>query len=121
MQTIKSYEDLIAWQKAYEVVLEVYRITKQLPDDERFGLISQMRRAAVSIPSNIAEGWGRTSRPDYVRFLKMAVGSAYELQTQARLATDLGYLKNSEMIQNMIAETERVINGLVRSLEKTTE
>ncbi len=120
MGTIKSYEDLVAWQKAYALVLEVYRVTKLLPDDERFGLVSQMRRAAVSIPSNIAEGWGRRSRTDYIRFLKMAIGSCYELHTQLRLATDLGYMRNSKVIQGL-NEVERIVNALIRSLEKTSD
>lgn len=119
MGDIKSYEDLIAWQKSYQVVLEIYRLTKTFPDDERFGLVSQMRRAAVSIPSNIAEGWGRRSRTDYVRFLKMAAGSSYELHTQLRLARDLGYLKADELFE-LLNESERVLNGLIRSLEPTT-
>ncbi len=79
---VEKYEDLIAWQKAYALVLRVYQLTKDFPADERYGLTTQMRRSAVSIPSNIAEGFGRHSRDDYLRFLDIALGSTYELETQ---------------------------------------
>lgn len=115
MAKIERYEDLIAWQKAYALVLRVYGLTRSFPADERYGLTSQLRRAAVSIPSNIAEGFGRYTRPDYLRFLDMARGSTYELQTQLRLAQDLGYLADPS-IHDEIAELERILNGLIRSL-----
>ncbi len=115
---VKSYEDLVAWQKAYQLVLEVYRLTKLFPDDERFGLVTQMRRAAVSIPSNIAEGWGRQSTTDYLRFLRIARGSTYELITQSRLAGDLDYDENCGNIINAAREVERLINGLIRAIEQ---
>ncbi len=89
MTQIRSYRDLIAWQKAMDLVVYLYRETAKLPDDERFGLRGQMRRSAVRIPSTIAEGWGRRSTGDYVRFLKIAQGSVYELLTQAELARRL--------------------------------
>jgi len=115
---VRSYEDLVAWQKSFALVKMIYQATRSFPEDERFGLTSQLRRAAVSIPSNIAEGWGRGSRQEYVRFLKMARGSAYETQTQIRLAFDLGYLPQDDALMAGIAEVERLINGLIRSLEK---
>ncbi len=114
---IRSYEDLIAWQRAYELILSVYACTRIFPDEERFGLCQQMRRAAVSIASNIAEGYGRGSRADYARFLEMARGSAYELQTHARIARDLGYVDADTMPQ-LVAEVERLLNGLIRSVRK---
>jgi four helix bundle protein len=113
--TIKRYEDLIAWQKAYALVLRVYRLTQDFPDDERFGLISQMRRCSVSIPSNIAEGFGRHATGDYLRFLAIALGSTYELQTQLRLAMDLSFHQD-RLILDEVAEVERILNGLIRSL-----
>jgi four helix bundle protein len=79
---MKSYRDLIVWQKSMSLVTEVYKLTRQLPDEERFGLISQIKRSSVSIPSNIAEGYGRNYRNDYIRFLQISRGSLYECQTQ---------------------------------------
>lgn len=121
MAKIKSYRDLIAWQKAYQSVLDVYTITKAFPADERFGLTQQVQRAAVSIASNIAEGWGRSSRVEYARFLDMARGSAYELQTQLWIAGDLGYIAKDHPIHESIAEVERIINGLIRALRSKKE
>lgn len=122
MARIRRYEDLVAWQKAYELVLSLYRVTKQFPTDERFGLTQQIRRAAVSIPSNIAEGFGRHSRADYLRFLDMARGSTYEVQTQMRLAIDLDYFNDATInILEQIAEVERILNGLIQSLRRKEE
>ncbi|MEX0746337.1 MAG: four helix bundle protein [Phycisphaeraceae bacterium] len=119
MAQINRYEDLVAWQRAYTLVLDVYRVTRGFPADERFGLVQQVRRAAVSIPSNIAEGFGRHSRPDYLRFLDMARGSTYEVQTQMRLATDLGYFDDEDAnILDRIAEVERILNGLIQALRR---
>jgi four helix bundle protein len=97
------------------MVLRVYDITKSFPAEERFGLSAQMRRCAVSIPSNIAEGFGRHGLSDYLRFMDIALGSTYELQTQLRLAKDLNLIQDST-IPNDIAECERILNGLIRSL-----
>ena len=120
MAKIEKYEDLIAWQKAYALVLRVYAITKKFPDNERFGMTSQMRRAAVSIPSNIAEGFGRYSRADYLRFLDIALGSTYELETQLRLAHDLNYCQDREAL-DLLAELTRILTGLIRSLRNKPE
>src|SRR5271155_4491500 len=100
-----SYRDLIAWQKAKRVALDVYRFTRRFPKDEVYGLSSQMRRAAVSVPSNIAEGKGRYSQKEFVQFLFHARGSLLELQTQVSIARDLDYLDipGFEMLE---AETE---------------
>lgn len=114
---IKTFRDLIAWQRAMQLAKKVYQATSVMPDSEKFGLTSQMRRAAVSIPSNIAEGHGRQSLPDYVRFLKMARGSLMELQTQLILAEDLGFLQVRPDLTDLLAETDRVLQGLIRSLE----
>ena len=115
MAKIERYEDLIAWQKAYAIVLSVYEVTNSFPNDERYGLTQQIRRAAVSIPSNIAEGFGRFSRPDYLRFLDIARGSTYELETQMKIAHGLGYADDKHLMDK-IEELERVLNGLIRSL-----
>ena len=89
-----------------------------MPDNEKFGLTAQMRRAAVSIPSNIAEGHGRQSLPDYIRFLKIARGSLMELQTQLLLSEDLKFLRIPLELSELQAETDRVLQALIRSLEK---
>lgn len=115
--TIKTFRDLIAWQRAMELALAVYRETAAMPADERFGLTSQMRRAAVSVPSNIAEGYARAATNDYVRFLRMARGSLAELRTQMELAAALRFLSMQEATTSLMDETERVLQGLIRSLE----
>ena len=115
--TIKTFRDLIAWQKAMELAKGIYTVTQSMPDDEKFGLTAQMRRAAVSIPANIAEGHGRQSRPDYIRFLKIARGSLMELQTEMMLSQDIGFLTISDQLNELTAETDRVLQGLIRSLE----
>jgi four helix bundle protein len=114
---IKTFRDLIAWQKAMELTKHVYRVTTQMPESERFGLTSQIRRAAVSIPSNIAEGYARQSRVDYIRFLKTARGSLVELQTQIILSEQLSLVQFPSESTNLLAETDRVLQGLIRSLE----
>ncbi|TVQ59010.1 MAG: four helix bundle protein [Phycisphaerales bacterium] len=117
---VNTYRDLIAWQKAFTLGISVYRLTKSMPDNERFGLISQLRRSAVSVPSNIAEGYGRGSTNDYVRFLKVARGSLYELETQLLLANELEYVPQdaAKQILDELAETERVLAGLIRGVER---
>jgi four helix bundle protein len=121
MMKIKTYRDLIAWQKARMLVKEIYLITAQMPNTERFGLMMQMRRAEVSIPSNIAEGYARQSRSDYVRFLRMARGSLAELQTQLIVSEDLRYVEVPKRLGDLIAETDRVLQGLIRSLESPSK
>lgn len=116
-KTVKTFRDLIAWQKAMALAREVYRATAQMPDSEKFGLTIQMRRAAVSIPSNIAEGHGRESRTDYIRFLRNARGSLMELQTQSILAGELKLIRIPAELSALQAETDRVLQGLIRSLE----
>ncbi len=113
------YDDtskLITWQKAHDLVLKIYEITKQFPRDEQFGLISQMRRAAVSIPSNIAEGKARGSQKDYRRFLLMARGSLEELKYQVLLARDLEYIDNVcyEGLKELMDEVGKLLNGVIR-------
>lgn len=117
MSEIRTFKDLVAWQKAILLAKEVYKTTSLMPDNERFGLISQMRRAAVSIPSNIAEGYGRESRIEYVRFLKMSRGSLMELETQVILATDLGFTKPCPTLAALLNETSKVLQGLINSLK----
>jgi four helix bundle protein len=115
---VNTFRELVAWQKAMEPAKLVYHVTYRMPKEERFGLTNQMRRAAVSIPSNIAEGFGRQSRPDLIKFLRVARGSLNELTTQVQLALDLGMLRDISPVTEMIAEVDRVLQGLIRSLEK---
>lgn len=117
--SIQSYRDLIVWQRGVELSLDLYRCTGDFPADERFGLVSQLRRAAVSVPSNIAEGYGRGSKQDYLRFLKVARGSLFELETQMTIACRLGYLREQlfDRLDELSKEVGRVLSGLIRSLE----
>lgn len=114
----RHYRDLIAWQKAMELVKGLYPLTKQFPDDERFGLTSQLRRAAVSVPSNIAEGQGRLTSGEFKQFLGHARGSLFETETQLILAADFGYLANTDadLLLNQSGEVSRILNGLIQSL-----
>ncbi len=116
---IKTFRDLIAWQRAMELTKLVYRATARMPAGERFGLTSQMRRSAVSIPSNIAEGYARESLDDYLRHLRIARGSHAELQTQLVLAEDLGFVKVPATLISLSTETDRVLQGLIRSPERS--
>ena len=109
----KSFKDLIVWQKSYKLVLEIYRITKDFPKFEIYDLSQQMRRAAVSIPSNIAEGYGRKHQAEYRRFLSIAYGSLSELETQYLLSIDFEYTKKNEMIGILLKE---VVSMLYRML-----
>ncbi len=117
---VQHYQQLIAWQKAIDLVAVVYDKTASFPKCELYGLTSQMRRAAVSIPSNIAEGQGRRSLGEFQHFLGIAKGSLFELETQAVIAVRLKFLAESEgdCLQNMIHEVGRIISGLMASLDK---
>jgi four helix bundle protein len=115
---VKDYRELIAWQKAMDLVEAVYRRTASLPNEERYGLTNQMRRAAVSVPSNIAEGQGRRSTRDFVHFLSIARGSVKEVETQVVIARRLEYFderQESELL-SLTEEASRLISGLIRSL-----
>ncbi len=115
--TVRTFRDLIAWQKGMALAKQIYQVTSRMPDSEKFGLTAQMRRATVSIPSNIAEGHGRESRADYIRFLKIARGSLMELQTQMILTEQLQFVQIPHELRELLAETDRVLQGLIRSLE----
>jgi four helix bundle protein len=90
----KSYQDLVAWQKAMDLVAEIYRLTRDFPKEEVYGLVSQLRRAAVSVPSNIAEGQGRRGPGEFKHFLRMSLGSLMEVETQIMIAARLHYLES---------------------------
>ena len=109
------FKDLIVWQKAMELVKAVYALAKTFPADERYALTDQLRRAAVSIPSNIAEGCGRSSNADYAHFLSIARGSLYETMTQLQIAADLGYISAvSEELQSQIDEVGRMLTSMLK-------
>jgi four helix bundle protein len=116
--TIRGHRDLAVWQAAMDLAKAVYAMTADFPTEERYGLVSQMRRAAVSVPSNIAEGAGRGGAREFHQFLSIARGSLSELETQALLACDLGFMRQSEDLMNKIARIFRMIGGLQRSLKE---
>ena len=116
-----NFKELKVWQKSRVLVKNLFLLTKQFPKDERFELVSQMRRAAISIPSNIAEGSGRNSNKDFRRFLNIAISSAYELETQIIISFDLGYILEKEFnsLSNDIQEIQKMIFGFRKSLSIT--
>lgn|SRR3989339_558820 len=115
---IKTYRDLIVWQKAMIAVKAVYVATKNFPSDERHALVPQMRRAAVSIPSNIAEGFGKIGN-DFKRHLCVAQGSLFELQTQVEIADSLEYLQKEQalLLKDRLTEVERLLSSLINKLK----
>ncbi len=117
-QAINDYRDLEVWQVAMALARAVYHATNVMPSSEQFGLTSQMRRAAVSIPSNLAEGYGRGSRVDYARFVKLARGSAAELETQILLAESLAMLRYEDCAEllDLIIRVRKMLSALIRSL-----
>ncbi len=116
---LRNYKDLKVWQKSYQLSLVIYKMTKGFPKEETYGLTSQIRRAAVSVPCNIAEGYGRKTTPEYIRALYIAYGSNCELETQILLSGDLGYIGsgNLKKLQDEIQEVERMLKALIKSLE----
>ena len=115
---IKSYRDLLVWQKAIDLVVDAYRATAPFPKSETYGLTSQIRRAATSIPANIAEGYGRGSRKEYVQFLTFAQGSLKELETHFIVAEKLSYLTAVQM-NRLLSQTDelgRMLGSLIRKL-----
>lgn len=113
-----DYRSLIVWQKSIKMVKSIYSLTSGFPSDERFGLTSQMRRAAISVPSNIAEGQARRTTGDYIRFVSDAEGSLAELETQLLIAIELRYLERESTIQclELMTEVRKMLNALRRSL-----
>ena len=117
--SISDYQKLEAWQMAMDLVEEVYKRTRSFPKEELFGLTSQMRRAVVSMPSNIAEGASRAGSKEFLYFLHIARGSASELETQFLLAKRLGLLSEADELMASLTSVKRLINGLIRSLKET--
>ncbi|MFK7804495.1 MAG: four helix bundle protein [Anaerolineae bacterium] len=118
MSSIRSYRDLIVWQKSIDLVEEIYKLTKSFPKEEIYGLTSQLRRSAVSVPSNIAEGQERRAPKDFKRFLHIALGSLAEAHTQLIIATRLNYLNQAELskLENEIGQIQRMTHALIRNL-----
>lgn len=117
-RSVQSYEDLEVWQRGMDLAGEVYRLTRTFPSEEKFGLTSQLRRAAVSISSNIAEGWGRGVTNEYLQFLRYARGSLYEVETQLRIAERNQYLSDEDL-RTLLALTStlsRMLLSLMRAL-----
>jgi four helix bundle protein len=115
---IKTYRDLLIWQKSMAFATSIYKHSNTFPTTEQYGLTSQLRRAAISVPSNIAEGYGRHSTGDYLRFLQIANGSLYEIQTQIEIALNLDYLKKNEfdLLYSQSREIERMLSSLIQKI-----
>jgi four helix bundle protein len=115
---MKDFKKLIIWEKGIEIVKETYSISKLLPSEEKFGLVSQMTRAAVSIPSNIAEGSGRISKKEYFRFIEIALGSTFELETLLVIIDEINLANNIniEKLQKMIIEEQKMLNSFLSVL-----
>lgn len=113
-----SYNELTVWQKAMDMVVEVYQLTREFPHEEQFAMTNQLRRAAVSVPSNIAEGHGRDSKKEFSKFLRIANGSAQEVSTQMTIALRLGYLTTEQFdhCEDLIREVRRMLFSLRKSL-----
>lgn len=122
-QKIKSFTDLYSWQEGHKLVLEVYKETKQFPDEERFGLTNQLRRAAVSITSNVAEGFSRSGKQEKKNFYSTALGSLAEVQNQLLIARDMGYITDrafKELADKTVA-IDKMLNGLIKTAETRTD
>lgn len=120
MTHIQSYKDLLIWQKGVALVKSVYLLCEQLPKEEVYGLQSQMKRAAISIPSNIAEGYGRNYTQNHVQFLRIARGSLLELETQLIISKELKLVGNKlyQKVQGLITEENKMLNAFIKSISK---
>ena len=116
---MKTHKDLIVWNKSMDLVITTYKLTSNFPSEEKFGLTSQMRRASVSIPSNIAEGAARNSTKEYIRFLYIALGSLSELETQFLITIRLNYL--SDFLDDKIIEIRKMLLSLIKKLKHNLE
>jgi four helix bundle protein len=117
---VQDFKQLKVWEKSHQLTLDVYRATVNFPQDERYGLTSQIRRAASSIPANIAEGCGRDSQGDFIRFLRIALGSASELEYHFILARDLDYLPSADYapLTRAVIEVKKMLTSLIRSIQR---
>jgi four helix bundle protein len=119
-QKIKSYQDLIVWQKSIQLVTVMYSLTRKFPADERFGIISQLNRAAISIPANIAEGWGRETSKNYLQFLRTSRGSVMEVQTLLIISKNLNFISQTEfeLMSQKTEEVGKILQGLIKSIKE---
>lgn len=118
--TVRGYRDLEVWQKAMQLVTDVYALTKAFPKDELYALTNQLRRAAISVPSNIAEGRSRRSTRDFMRYASIAYGSLAEVETQLQISANLGYATETELkpLYDQTSAVSRMLNGLIKGLEE---
>lgn len=117
---VSTYKDLIVWQKSIALVTSVYSLTKPFPADEKFGIVSQINRAIVSVPTNIAEGWGRESTKNYVQFLRISRGSLMEVETLLLISKNLNYIKEQDYIEisKQMDEVGKILQGLIKSINQ---
>src|SRR5689334_18191174 len=118
--TFKSYRDLEVWQRSMQLAKRIYQVTQKFPSDERFGLTNQLRRASVSVPSNLAEGHARFGAGEFSRFISISMGSVAEIETQVLLSTDLGYISD-DLSRGILSELEtlgKMLRGLAKSINK---
>ncbi len=119
---VRNYRELLVWQKGHQLALEIYRVTVGFPKVEQFGLTDQLRRAAISVPSNVVEGYERGSNKEFKHFLSIARGSTGEVRAQIELARDIGYMQNDdfEKLFDLTTEVHKMINSLIKKLESPT-
>lgn len=117
---INSYRDLIVWQKSIALVTEIYKLTKTFPAEEKFGIVNQLNRAVMSIPANIAEGWGRESSKNYLQFLRISRGSLMETETLLVISKNLNYIddENFRMISEKLDEIGKILQGLIKGVQQ---
>jgi len=118
---LTKFEDLQVWQKSHQLVLEIYKTTKKFPDNERYGLISQMRRAAVSIPANIAEGFRKRGKRDKINYYNISQGSLDELNYYLILSRDLEFITEINPLLNKIEEIAKMLSGLIKSITRSEQ
>lgn len=116
-EKIRSHKDLQVWQKAMVLVTEIYRLSENFPESEKFGLTSQIRRSAISIPSNIAEGFARKGNKELIQFLYISIGSLSELETQYEIAKNLNYIKEAKEITDKIIFIRIMLSNLIKSIK----
>ena len=119
MGVIKTFRDLIVWQKAMDLVVKIYKVTNDFPDEEKYGLVSQLRRAGVSVTSNIAEGFGRNSNKTFIVFLNYSMGSLMEVETQLEISKRIEFISDevyNELFEDC-REVERLLSSLIRSVK----
>jgi len=115
---LEKFQDLLVWQKAHQLALEIYRVTRDFPKEEKFALVSQMRRAAVSVPANITEGFRKRGRKDKLNFYNIAQASLDELYYYMILSKDLGFIQDGSNLTNLIEEIARMLAGLIKSIRE---